>query len=324
MTLRLRQTVSARLPILALLAGTLVWGTIWYPYRALTASGIGPLTGSMLTYAVALLLAMRVFGWRAWVRPDIELVALAVSAGVTNVGFIWATNSGVILRVLLLFYLMPVWTVGWTYLLLGLRPNLRNLFLTAIALTGAALMLWQPGMAFPVPANGAEWAAVAAGMAFALSNVLIHRMTRHSAQNKSLWILVGCTALGALGALAETGRPFALHADTLLLILVLGVVLCAINLVVQHGVERIAPERVPLVYLFELVIAAGSAWLLVGEPVTLQEVAGGLLIIVASAMTPRVGTPRPLDGLTTMRQTPPDRSAFAAETTARDAQQSRS
>jgi len=317
-TPQFRKRWVALLPVTALLAGTLVWGTIWYPYRALAASGLGALTSSMLTYAVALVLAAAVFGRSAWVRLDLQLFALALSAGVTNVGFIWATNSGIVLRVLLLFYLMPVWTVCWVFLLLGIAPGFRTLVFTSVALAGAAVMLWQPGIAFPLPSSKAEWAAVVAGMAFALSNVLIHRMTDYSAQNKSLWILVGCTVLGAFGATGEGAWRGPILPENLALIAIIGVVLCAINLVVQHGVERVSPERVPLIYLFELVVAAGSAWALVGEPVRLKEVAGGVLILAASMMPARLATARQLGGLVGPHPMPPDRLLAVAETMPHD------
>jgi len=294
--LSLRRRWLALLPLLSLVTGTLVWGTIWYPYRVLAAAGLSALVASALTYAIALLAALLAFGRTSWVRPDADLVLLSISAGVTNVGFIWATNHGPILRVLLLFYLMPVWTLAWVWLLLGIAPNRRSLLLTGIALLGAAIMLVKPGMTVPLPSSGAEWAAVIAGIAFALSNVLVHRSTAYGARTKSVWILAGCTLLATFGASFEYEPSAALlPASSIVLLLLLGLVLFAINLVVQHGVERIHPERVPLIYLFELVVAAGSAWLLAGEPVHLRDALGGSLILIASAMPARRIAARPPD-----------------------------
>ena len=274
---------DTRLAVLALLSGTLVWGTIWYPYRALSDAGFGALSASLLTYLVALALALVMFGRQGLVRPDIELLVMALAAGFTNVGFVWATNHGVILRVLLLFYLMPLWTVLFSWLLLGKLPQRRGVALLCLALSGAALMLYRPGAGLPLPASAAEWAGLFAGMCFALSNVLVHRAAQHNARCKSIWILSGCVLVGAVGmCLFETPRTADFSWQVLALVLALGAVLFCVNVCVQQGLERLPPARVPLIYLFELVVAAFASWLLAKEAIELRELLGGALILAAS------------------------------------------
>ena len=72
-------------------------------------------------------------------------------------------------------------------------------------------------------------------------------------------------------------------------LVLVGIVLLVINYVVQHGLTRVTANRAIVIYLFELVVAALSAWLLAGETVGLKEYAGGAMIIAASA-TARRGT----------------------------------
>ena len=98
----------------ALLSGAIVWGLIWYPYRLLAQAGIDGVTSSILTYLVALSLGLLAFAWRrAWrgVVPSWWLVAIALAAGGCNIGYVLATLEGEVMRVLLLFYLSPPWTV---------------------------------------------------------------------------------------------------------------------------------------------------------------------------------------------------------------------
>jgi drug/metabolite transporter (DMT)-like permease len=269
--------------VLALVGGTLVWGTIWYPYRALSEAGFGALSASLLTYLVALALALLMFGREGLVRPDLELVVLGLAAGLTNVGYVWATNHGVILRVLLLFYMMPVWTVVFSWLLLGQLPHRRGAALLALALCGAALMLYRPGGGLPLPASAAEWAGLFAGMCFALSNVLVHRATQHNARCKSIWILSGCVLIGALGMLAfETPSMADFNWQVAVLVLALGAVLFCVNVCVQQGLEKLPPARVPLIYLIELVVAAFASWLLAKEVIEPRELLGGALILAAT------------------------------------------
>ena len=101
-----------------------VWGVSWWPFRELQGHGLHPLWATALIYLVsmALLLARapaRLGGFRG--QPALWL--LLAAAGMTNVGFNWAVTVGDVVRVVLLFYLMPAWTVVLAWPLLGERPT---------------------------------------------------------------------------------------------------------------------------------------------------------------------------------------------------------
>lgn len=67
-----------------------------------------------LIYAVALvcLLVWQPQAWRGLIRYP-ALWWLALASGLTNVGFNWAVTTGDVVRVVLLFYLMPAWSIWW-------------------------------------------------------------------------------------------------------------------------------------------------------------------------------------------------------------------
>ncbi len=89
--------------ISCLLTGALVWGLIWYPYRALQADGVGGALASFLTYFIALLPGLFLFRRRsAQLRKSPWLlVAMAVAAGFCNVGYVLAMIHGEVVRVML-------------------------------------------------------------------------------------------------------------------------------------------------------------------------------------------------------------------------------
>ena len=60
--------------------------------------------------AVALLLVLRPAALGELLRTP-ALWSLMLAAGVTNACFNWAVSLGDVVRVILLFYLMPLWTV---------------------------------------------------------------------------------------------------------------------------------------------------------------------------------------------------------------------
>src|SRR6185437_11893834 len=99
-------------PALALLLNAFVWGVSWWPFRQLQAHGLHPLWATALVYLIsmALLLALRPGAWRGFAQQPL-LWGLMAAAGMTNVGFNWAVTVGDVVRVVLLFYLMPAWTV---------------------------------------------------------------------------------------------------------------------------------------------------------------------------------------------------------------------
>jgi drug/metabolite transporter (DMT)-like permease len=196
----------------------------------------------------------------------------------------------------LLFYLAPVWTVLLSRLLLGERLNAAGFGVVALALAGAIVMLWQPAMrlGLPLPQEGAEWLGLAAGVAFALSNVMVRKVDTHGTEEKSFWVLAGCTVTGLLAALAAGGLPTwppRLPAEPLVplvLILLIGAVMLFANLVVQYGLTHTPANRAIVIYLFELVVAAFASWLLAGEVMTTKEWIGGAMIIGASLVSARL------------------------------------
>lgn len=274
----------------ALFAGATVWGLIWYPYRLIEAAGISGALATALTYAVALVFGFLLFpGKLRGARIDGWLVAIALSAAGCNLGYVLGMLHGEVMRVLLLFYLAPLWTVLLARLLLRERLSRAGAALVGLSLAGAAVMLWRPELGAPWPGQAAEWIGLAAGFLFALSNVLIRRAHHYSIELKSMAVFVGVVTVG-LGYVA-VAEPVALPdvgAGIWALVAAIGVVLLVINLVVQYGLTRVAASRAVVIFLFELVVAAVAAWSLAGEVLGAREWLGGALIVAASLLSAKL------------------------------------
>jgi EamA domain-containing membrane protein RarD len=100
----------------ALLVNAFVWGVSWWPFRQLEAMGLHPLWATAFIYmlCVAIVLVSSRRAWREvssamWRHRPLLIIALA--SGTTNATFNWAVTLGDVVRVVLLFYLMPVWAV---------------------------------------------------------------------------------------------------------------------------------------------------------------------------------------------------------------------
>ncbi len=276
--------------IIALFTGALIWGVIWYPYRMLRDAGVDGIAATTATYSVAFMIGL-VFMRRSLsgFKPRWIFLWLALAAGGCNLGYVLATLNGEVVRVLLLFYLAPLWTVFLSRLLLGEQLNRFGVFVIALSLAGAATILWHPDLGFPVPHDVADWLGLFAGFSFALFNVLSRFARRITIETKSMVAFLGVVVIGGLLMLAGVGTP-ALPAAPFpwVLILVVGGVLVLANLIVQFGLVRIAANRAIVIMLSEVGFAAVSSWLLAGEYFGPREAIGGVMILIASIFSSRM------------------------------------
>lgn len=281
------------LAIGSLLGGALVWGLIWYPYRALEAAGVGGALSSFLTYALALLPGLLLLRGRGsdLIRSPGLLAAIALSAGWCNLAYVLATLHGEVMQVMLLFYLAPLWTVLLALLLLGEKPGVTGYLVVALAAAGAMVMLWQPGSSLPLPRNGAEWLGLSSGMAFALSNVLSRKASHIDVGIKAVSVWAGVTVV-ALPVLLVFEQPQqALQALSLqgwLLIILLAAVIFAVNLIVQFGLTHTPANRAIVIFLSELVFAALAAYWLAFESMDWRQWLGGAMVVAATLCSGRL------------------------------------
>lgn len=279
-------------PALGLITAATVWGIVWYPYRLLQEAGISGSLASLLTYAVAALPVFVLFG-RAALRQRSDLgwlLAVALSAGWTNLAYVLAVVHGEIMRVLLLFYLAPLWTIFFSRLILGERANAFGYLVIALSLAGAWIML-ADGTGLPLPETFAEWMGLSAGMAFALSNVLSRRMREVEVGVRALWIFCGVVLIAALPVAAE--GPVApvlatLDAGLWLTLLGIGLLLVLATFTVQYGLAHLPSNQAIVILLSELVVAAVASWWLAGEQMTAREWLGGALIVAASLFSGKI------------------------------------
>ena len=283
------------LPLAGVFSGALVWGLIWYPFRVLQDAGVSGALATLLTYLLAMLCGAFMLPrvWREFRQhnkngADWWAVALLLSAGWTNFGYVLAILHGEVMRVLLLFYLAPLWTILFSYWLLGEHLNRYGYLIIALSVGGAFVMLWEPQLGLPLPANLAEWLGLSAGMGFALSNVVSRRAAHLSVEAKSYSVWFGTALLTAPLLCWQGGLPgqlLAIDAQAWLILALLGIVLCAVSFAVQYALAHLPANRAIVLFLFELVVAAASAYVLAGEAMQLRDWIGAALIISASLLS---------------------------------------
>jgi drug/metabolite transporter (DMT)-like permease len=263
----------------------------------LAAEGLDGIWSTLFTYGIALIVGVAVFPRHARVLKHLSPLALlmGISIGWSNLAYVLGVLEGEVMRVLLLFYLAPLWTVPLAWILLKERLDGVGLAVMALAIVGAMAMLWRPELGIPWPASRAEWLGLAAGVLFALGNVLIRRLEELGDAEKSIVIWAGVTFAALIhlpGSKLGAEPAWAAGFASFPLIAAIGVTLVGMSLALQYGLSRMPANRAIVILLSELVVAAIASYGLAGERLRLQDWIGGTLIVAATVATALRREPR--------------------------------
>ena len=274
---------------LALVVNAFIWGVSWWPFRQLQGHGLHPLwsTAALYLLVFAALLAFRFDSWRGFAQHP-QLFLLALAAGLTNVGFNWAVTIGDVVRVVLLFYLMPAWSVLIAWLMLGEKPSRASLLRLALAMAGVLIVLKTPDSPWPIPQGGADWLALMGGFSFALTNALLRKCRDTPSASRMLAMFGGGGLTAAAAALLGMSQQLvpapALQAAGIPVLLGLSVAFMLSNAALQYGAARLIASTTALVMLTEILFASGSSVLLGAATFTPRILLGGSLIVLAALL----------------------------------------
>lgn len=317
---------TSGIAVTGLLTGALVWGLIWYPYRILEEAGVSGAPATLATYSVALLIAIALFyrDLRGLRRLDPMLVAIGLAAGWTNLAYVLGMIHGQVMQVLLLFYLAPLWTLVFARIILKERAGAVGALVVLLSLIGAAIMLWRSGAPVPVPRSFADWLGLSSGVTFALSNVLIRRAHHLDIRIKAVAVFGGVVLIALVVAPmdgASVAEPLRAGLPAIGLIALLGMVIFATNLAVQHGLTRVGANQAIVLLLSELIVAAVSSYFLAGEAMRWNQWLGGAMIVGASLLSGRLAVRESASALLAAGSGLPDRLEVPAANQSDDARQ---
>ena len=290
---------TSSLAVSALVFNAMVWGISWWPFRDMQSHGLHPLWSTALIYVLATLgvLAWKPGAWRLLIQHR-GLLMLMAAAGLTNVGFNWAVTIGDVVRVVLLFYLMPAWSVLIAWAMLGEKPTTGSLLRLLLALVGVLVVLKSPTSPWPVPNSIADWLALAGGLFFALTNVLLRKHGNTASESRMLAMFGGgalmaiAAALLGMSAGSVPAPAFAMAGMPVAIGLCLAFMLS--NFALQYGAARLAASTTALVMLTEILFASvSSAWLDAAD-FSARTLIGGSLIVLAAllaALAPAAAEP---------------------------------
>lgn len=277
------------LPLFALLGASLMWGVAWWPLKRIAALGIDgvPLAlgafGALSLFALPLLFMRR----RRWAGERRYLLAIALLGGYANLAFTAALIHGDVVRVMVLFYLLPVWGVLGGRLLLGERIDAARGAAVVLALAGAFQILGGARI-FTADIAWPDLLALSCGLAYAGNNLLFRSRQTLPVADKVAAMFVGCFALAAL--LTSSGVqpwPQAAWQDWLwVAAYALGWILLA-TVAAQWAITHMEAGRAAILIILELVTAVLTAVWIGGERMNGAEWLGAALILAAAVLEAR-------------------------------------
>ena len=278
----------------ALAAGALVinaflWGVSWWPFRELQAAGLHPLwaTAGVFVMVCGGMLAFRFSAYKALLANPV-LWWLALASGATNVAFNWAVTVGDVVRVVLLFYLMPAWAVLVAWLMLGERPTQGSLMRLLLAMAGVLIVLKTPDSPWPVPQSVADWLALMGGLSFAITNALLRKFNHTPDSARMLAMFAGgavlASAVAVLGVSVQMLPAPSLQSSGIVVFVGLSLAFVISNMALQYGAARLTSSTTSLIMLTEILFTSVSAALLGAADFSPRIFWGGSLIVMAALL----------------------------------------
>ncbi len=266
----------------------LLWGTMWLPSRWLDGYADGALWAWLLTFVLPALLLLPLLVRRAGplLRGGATLWGSAALFAIAFVLYPEALLRGQVARVVLLFHASVVWSTLFGWWFLGEQIGPRRIAAVALGIAGlVALFGFQGGL--PLPRSAADWMALGSGLTWSAALTGLRRVPHISDTDKVLATAVLLALVFAAFAFAPGGRGMGVSTGVALLPSVgLAVLLAALWLlpllwITTHAAARMAPGRLSVVLMLEILVGIVTAALWGDEIPGRRELLGMLFIMTA-------------------------------------------
>jgi drug/metabolite transporter (DMT)-like permease len=276
-------------PVAVLFVSSCLWGLSWWPLKQLAGLGLSGVPLILVAYGSVGLAALPVL-WRQrreWVAHRRWLLAIVFCGGLANLSFAAALTVGEVIRVMALFYLLPVWGILGGRIFLGERLTIARVSAVVSALAGAFLLLGGPKI-LEAPPSWIDLLAILSGLAFSANNLLFRATPELPVASKVGSMFTGCGIMAAL-LLMGGFEPFpSVAPSTLGLAVLFG--LCGLLVatsMTQWAVTKMEAGRSAIIMVMELVAAVISAALINGDTLAGIEMVGAALILAAAVIEAR-------------------------------------
>ena len=279
-------SMNTRLAVLVLFLSSAGWGLTWLPIKALSDMGLDGLHLVFIAFfSGALLLLPWLYTQRHYWKQKLSLMLMiALAGGFANASFQTAIYHGDVIRVMILFYMLPVWSVIGGRIFLGEKIDAVRVLAVLLCLSGAFIILDIGHTSW----TGVSWIdllAMGSGMGLAATNILFRFTQDIPVMSKVSAMFIGCTVLIGVSLMVFTSTAGLPGNDVVLWAVAYGALwLTLITTGTQWGVTQMEAGRSAVIIVVELVVAVVSTALIVTAGLKFYEIVGGLMVLSAAVL----------------------------------------
>lgn len=277
-----------RRPVLILLVASVFWGLSWWPLKSLNQMGFdGPFIIFVAYGLLSLAFLPILLHLRSTLKNHIKpwLLIVLVGGG-ANLAFNYALIYGDVIRVMVLFYLLPLWGVLGGKFILKEKVPLLGWLAAGLAISGAFLIVGGVKL-FESPPTWIDFVALISGFLFAMNNIAFRGVQTLPVTVKLSALFIGTTLMSGLLVLNQdvVAVPIEFTATAWWLLIAFGLGwLLVSNGGTQWAVTHMPASQSSIIMIMELVAAVISAMLMNGETLNLVEAFGAALILSAACI----------------------------------------
>jgi drug/metabolite transporter (DMT)-like permease len=273
-------------PVYILFFSSIGWGLTWLPVKYLNQSGIDGVELIFIAFSAASIVMLpQLLRQRSrWLQHTNFLLSIALVGGIANIAFQASLIYGEVVRVMILFYLLPIWSVIGGRLFLKEEIDGKRIFTVVSCITGAFLILG--GMAiFEQTPSWIDVMSVISGFAYAMNNLLFRATQQIPVASKVAAMFIGCAVLLGGYLFLIPAEQFANQTvNNISLTILYGITwLSLVSFGSQWGVTQIEAGRASIIIVMELVAAVVSAALILGQVLSVVELLG-IVLVISSVM----------------------------------------
>ena len=278
--------MNTRFAVLVLFISSAGWGLTWMPIKALSNLG---LDGMHLVFIAFFSGALLTLPWlfsqrRFWSRKISLMLMIACTGGFANASFQSAIYHGDVIRVMILFYMLPVWSVIGGRLFLHEKVDAIRMFAVLLSLSGAFVILDVAHTSW-AGVTAIDLLAIGSGIGLAATNILFRFTQDIPVMSKGSAMFIGCSVLIGLSLMVFTASGGLPDNSAALWAVAYGALwLTLITTGTQWGVTQLEAGRSAVIIVVELVVAVASSALILTGELTVFELCGGLMVLGAALL----------------------------------------
>ena len=277
-------------PNLTVIIACLFWGTYWIPLRFIdneNNNSVWPIVISFLLVSIILGKNIKNSIFKIIIKKNyfflIGCIFTATGIGLYSESLL----RGEIAKVVVLFYLAPIWGTIFAKFILKQRFGINRFVSICLGIVGLEIILGIEKGVF-IPSSIVEWLAIFAGISWALGTTFFHLAKTTSSVEKTCLTSFIVSVLFISFCFIPGGRtlefPISLiNFDIIYFWIISFSVFWLLPSIIltYFSVEILDPGRINILLAFEVVVGFVSASLFANELIGIREMLGALFVISA-------------------------------------------